>query len=87
MENPRYEVQARWDDEAQVWVAESDKIPGLITEAESIPELVRKLRILIPELLVENGVALASNEAEVDVRLLASYQGQIRIPAANLKGA
>lgn len=27
-------VRATWDDEAGVWVAESDDVPGLITEAE-----------------------------------------------------
>jgi len=39
-----YEVQARWDSEAGVWVAESDDIPGLVAEAESMNALVEKVR-------------------------------------------
>ena len=44
-----YEVEARWDSEAGVWVAESDDIPGLVAEAESMNALVEKVRILVPE--------------------------------------
>jgi len=39
----------------EVWIAASDDIPGLVTEAETSEQLVRKLRILIPELLEANG--------------------------------
>ncbi len=48
-------VTAVWDDEAKVWVAESDDVPGLITEADTVSALVQKLKVLIPELLDENG--------------------------------
>ena len=47
-------VHARWDDEAGVWVAESDEVPGLITEAETLELLAAKLEGLIPELLELN---------------------------------
>ena len=43
-------VNANWDDEAKVWVAESDAVPGLATEAASLDALVAKLREMIPEL-------------------------------------
>jgi len=43
------------DDEAKVWVATSDEVFGLATEAESIPELVQKLQRMLPEFLLENG--------------------------------
>ncbi|MCF6282262.1 MAG: DUF1902 domain-containing protein [Candidatus Polarisedimenticolaceae bacterium] len=49
-------VQAVWDSEANVWVANSDDVPGLITEADTAAELEEKLKTLIPELLLENGV-------------------------------
>ncbi|MES9901907.1 MAG: DUF1902 domain-containing protein [Sedimenticola sp.] len=49
-------VLALWDSEAKVWVATSDDVPGLATEADSAIELKEKLKILIPELLLENGV-------------------------------
>lgn len=49
-------IRANWDNEAEVWVATSDNVPGLITEASTAGELVEKLKVMIPELLVENGV-------------------------------
>ncbi|WP_117238135.1 DUF1902 domain-containing protein [Thermus sediminis] len=51
-------VQAFWDGEAGVWVAESPDVPGLATEAPSLEELWAKLEALVPELLEENGVAV-----------------------------
>lgn len=48
-------VNARWDDEAKVWVATSRNISGLVTEAGSMDALVKKLQVIIPELLDANG--------------------------------
>ncbi len=48
-------VKAKWDDEAKVWVATSDDISGLATEADSLDAMVKKLQIIIPELLDANG--------------------------------
>ena len=50
-----FQVSAMWDPEAEVWVATSDDVPGLVTEAESHDALVAKLRVMIPELLEANG--------------------------------
>ena len=50
-------VKAFWDDEAAVWVATSEDVPGLVTEAESFDRLMQRLKALIPELLDENGYA------------------------------
>ncbi len=47
-------VEAFWDDEASVWVATSDSVPGLVTEAETLEVLIPKLRVMIPELLAAN---------------------------------
>ena len=60
-----YSVQARWDSEGSVWVAESEDLPGLVAEAESPNALATKLRILIPELLELNG-ALESGSGPVE---------------------
>lgn len=49
-------VKAFWDEEAKVWVATSDDVPGLTTEADSVEALVEKLKIVIPELLEANHV-------------------------------
>lgn len=48
-------VRAEWDEEARVWVATSDDVPGLATEADTAEQLVEKLKSLIPELLDANG--------------------------------
>jgi hypothetical protein len=44
-------VLAQWDAEAGVWVATSDDVPGLVTEAASIEALRTKLVDLVPDLL------------------------------------
>ena len=48
-------VRADWDEEAKVWVATSDDVPGLATEEETIEKLIQKLKVMIPELLAANG--------------------------------
>jgi hypothetical protein len=48
-------VKAFWDDEAKVWVAESDDVAGLATYGNDIPHLIEKLNVMIPELLEANG--------------------------------
>jgi len=53
-----YFIRAEWDEEAQVWVATSDDVPGLATESESVENLVKKLRVMIPEILEANGISL-----------------------------
>ena len=50
------QVKATWDPEACVWVATSEDVPGLVTEAETSEALIHKLRVLIPELLELNGL-------------------------------
>lgn len=55
MKNNEYEVHAFWDEEASVWVAESEDVKGLVTEADTFEELREKLQRIIPELLEANG--------------------------------
>jgi predicted RNase H-like HicB family nuclease len=50
-----YHVNAEWDDEAGVWVASSEDVPGLATGADTLEALIEKLKIVIPELLEANG--------------------------------
>ena len=52
--NQLYYVRAQWDQEAKVWVASSDDVPGLATEADTTEALVQMLKTLIPELLELN---------------------------------
>ena len=60
-------VRAEWDDEARVWVATSDDVPGLATEGETVEALIEKLRVMIPELFEANGDPL---EDEVPFEIL-----------------
>ena len=68
-----YEVQARWDSEAGVWVAESDDIPGLVAEAESMNALIGKVRSLVPELFELNG-GLEPGQKVVNVLVRAHHE-------------
>ncbi len=64
-------IRAIWDPEAEVWVATSDDVPGLATEAHSMNALVAKLQIMIPELLDANGYEDVDN---VPFRVLSVLQ-------------
>jgi hypothetical protein len=48
-------VRADWDPDARLCVADSDDVPGLATEAETVERLMAKLQVMIPELLELNG--------------------------------
>jgi hypothetical protein len=46
-----YEIQIVWDDEARVWIATSEDIPGLVLESGSVDALIERVRIAASELL------------------------------------
>ena len=48
-------VRAIWDPVALVWVATSDDLPGLVTEAATVEALAAKLPALVSDLLELNG--------------------------------
>ena len=73
-------VNAEWDDEARVWIATSDDVPGLVTEAETVEALEAKLKAMIPELLELNGIDLGVND-EVPMNLIATRRENIRLRA------
>lgn len=77
-----YEVAAHWDSEAGVWVAESDDIPGLVAEAESMNALVEKIRVLVPELFELNG-GLEPGQETVDVLVRAHHEETASVPVAS----
>jgi hypothetical protein len=60
-------VRAEWDEDARVWVATSDDVPGLATEKDTLEGLIEKLKVLIPELLEANG---ATGENDVPFEIL-----------------
>jgi hypothetical protein len=75
-------VRALWDDDAKVWVAESDEVPGLVAEATTIEGLLEKLRVRVPELLELNRAAPDVREVLVEVIGEYRHQEKIGLPAA-----
>lgn len=49
-----YVVKFTWDDEANVWIAESEDIPGLVLESGSFDALLERVRVTAPELIELN---------------------------------
>jgi predicted RNase H-like HicB family nuclease len=79
-------IEAVWDDDAEVWVAESADVPGLTTEADSRTHLIEKLSVLIPELLELNNHPIDRLEP-IDLELhfrreAESREEHIRLPKA-----
>jgi predicted RNase H-like HicB family nuclease len=61
-------VHADWDSEASVWVATTQDVRGLVTEAESIEALRAKLPGMILDLLEENGISDLPASIEIVAR-------------------
>jgi len=69
MSERTYVVRVTWDDEAKVWVAVSDDVPGLVTEAADIDALIKKLCVMVPEMLEANGVLPKPAHARIEIPL------------------
>lgn len=50
-------VHADWDPEAEVWVATTDDLKGLVTEADTVEALRSKLPGMILDLLEEYSIS------------------------------
>jgi hypothetical protein len=61
-------VHADWDPEAEVWVATTQDIKGLVIEAESIEALRAKLPGMVINLLQETGVSDLPPSIEIVAR-------------------
>lgn len=55
-----YQIQMLWDDEADVWVATSDDVPGLVMESGSLDALMERIKTAVPELIALNGTRAPS---------------------------
>ena len=49
-----YVIHLTWDHEADVWIATSDDVPGLVLECGSFDALLERVRFAVPELLSLN---------------------------------
>ncbi len=75
MQEPKvYNIQAFWDTEAEVWVATSDEVSGLATEADTLENLNEKLRAMIPELLILNGMLEEDYKGLIQIELICHRQ-------------
>ena len=72
-------VRAIWDAEAQVWVAESENVPGLATEVDTIEALTDKLRNIIPELLIFSNVIAKNYSGSINFELNIVRQELIQV--------
>jgi predicted RNase H-like HicB family nuclease len=73
-------VRAAWDDAASVWVATSEDVPGLVTEADTFEALNAKLPAMISELLALDGSG--SDLPEIPVHVIAERTSRLINPRA-----
>jgi predicted RNase H-like HicB family nuclease len=74
-----YKIEAFWDKEAKVWVAESTDILGLATEADTLEQLTEKLRQIIPELLIANHVIPTNEKKAINFELITYRKELIQV--------
>ena len=49
-----YRINIIWDNEAAVYVATSEDVPGLVLESGSLDALIERVKTAVPELLELN---------------------------------
>lgn len=74
-----FKIQSFWDAEAQVWVATSDDVPGLVTEASNLESLTQKLREIIPELIISNKIVPPNYVGFISFDLISYRQESIQV--------
>lgn len=72
-------VEAFWDEEAKVWVATSNDVTGLATEAKSLETLTKKLHNMIPELMIANNVIPSNYIGKISLELVTHRQELIEV--------
>lgn len=71
-------VRAAWDDEAKLWVATSEDVPGFVTGAGTLEALHDKALPLIEELIELNNVDFGV--AEIPVHIFAEMPARLTNP-------
>lgn len=79
MSEIKFKVEAFWDSEAEVWVATSEDVPGLVTEASTIEVLTQKLREIIPELMILNNIISLDYVGSITFELTSYRQELIEV--------
>ena len=78
-DSTEYRIAATWDDEAGVWIATSEDVPGLVAEATTFEELIQVCSELVPELLRLNGVHPTAGD--MPYHITAERSGVIHVAA------
>lgn len=60
-------VQATYDPDAGVWWAESEDLPGLVSEAPTLDALIDRVMAVAGELLAANGTSAAGISLQFSV--------------------
>jgi hypothetical protein len=76
-----YKVRAEWDDQAGVWIATSEDVPGLCCQEATFEDLVNTVVALVPDLLIANHIVEASQLEEVPVHVIAEHRAVARLVA------
>ena len=74
-------VRAEWDADAGVWVATSEDVPGLATEAELREELECSFRSMIPDRMEADPRLAEGFLPEIPVIILSEQVIRVRIAA------
>ena len=77
--NNEINITVSWDPEAQVWVAVSDDVPGLVAEACSLQNLVSKLQVLVPELCELNSHLIKAPSDKISISAVESTTGAVKL--------
>lgn len=59
-----YHIRAVWDPEAKVYYSETN-VPGLVVEAETLPEFIAIAEELLPEMLKANTSEAGSGDSHI----------------------
>jgi hypothetical protein len=49
--NRNYKIRANWDADANVWIATSRDLPGLVIEAGSWQTMLKEIELVAPDLI------------------------------------
>lgn len=70
-----YTINFIWDNEAYVWIATSNDVPGLVLESSSFDDLLERTRNAVPEILELN----SSKSPSITLTFLSKRQERISI--------
>ena len=71
----KYTVNVIWDKDAEVWIATSEDIPGLVLESGSFDALLERIRFAVPELLQLN----KKSSSELSLTFLSKREERIAL--------